>query len=222
MKNRNIVLSVAFAILLIGTILFLYLNSADFITPPEILLPTNEDSEEIIYNNKYIIEEVDINASNILDVIESLERPLEYSCKLQKTIYAYDTEKVEFSDIFVSYDKIRIIDDDKSTLIIDELVYVTSNNITNTYNLSSFTSDEIIGMQTYENITNVSSATLVTENDVKYIKIITETDQKNLEYYIDLTNGLLVKYYETYEDAIIKEILLTNIISGEQNPDIFI
>lgn len=223
-QKKNIILSIFFAVLLIIVVLFLFFNSADFISPPEILLPTTEleDTSNIFYKNKYIIDSVTINNDNVLDVISSLNRPLEYSCKLQKTIYAFDSNLTEFSDVFVSPSKVLVVENNKRTLIDNETVFITSKNITKTYSLQNFSFDEIIGIQTYEDISNIKSSSLELIDDVKYIKIISQNEQKTIEYYIDLTNGLLVKYYEFYQDTKLKEVLLSNILIGEQNPDIFL
>ena len=168
-------MSIIFGIVIISVMLFLYFNSANFIKPPLISLPSTSDEEEIEYKNK-----------------------------------------------FASNDSIKVLSDDKDTLVNGEFVYIMSQNSVETFNKSDFSNDEILGIPTYEDISNVSSAQIVEENSKKFIQIIDNTDNIVKEYYIDLTNGMLTKYIVREDDVIINEIIVENIIIEEQDPNIFL
>ena len=215
-------MSIIFGIVIISVMLFLYFNSANFIKPPLISLPSTSDEEEIEYKNKYKITDVIVTKDNALEVIASLERPLEYSYTLNKSVFAFSQVKQKNSVVFASNDSIKVLSDDKDTLVNGEFVYIMSQNSVETFNKSDFSNDEILGVPTYEDISNVSSAQIVEENSKKFIQIIDNTDNIVKEYYIDLTNGMLTKYIVREDDVIINEIIVENIIIEEQDPNIFL
>ena len=215
-------MSIIFGIVIISVMLFLYFNSANFIKPPLISLPSTSDEEEIEYKNKYKITDVIVTKDNALEVIASLERPLEYSYTLNKSVFAFSQVKQKNSVVFASNDSIKVLSDDKDTLVNGEFVYIMSQNSVETFNKSDFSNDEILGIPTYEDISNVSSAQIVEENSKKFIQIIDNTDNIVKEYYIDLTNGMLTKYIVREDDVIINEIIVENIIIEEQDPNIFL
>ena len=221
-EKKHFLMSIIFGIVIISVMLFLYFNSANFIKPPLISLPSTSDEEEIEYKNKYKITDVIVTKDNALEVIASLERPLEYSYTLNKSVFAFSQVKQKNSVVFASNDSIKVLSDDKDTLVNGEFVYIMSQNSVETFNKSDFSNDEILGIPTYEDISNVSSAQIVEENSKKFIQIIDNTDNIVKEYYIDLTNGMLTKYIVREDDVIINEIIVENIIIEEQDPNIFL
>ena len=221
-EKKHFLMSIIFGIVIILVMLFLYFNSANFIKPPLISLPSTSDEEEIEYKNKYKITDVIVTKDNALEVIASLERPLEYTYTLNKSVFAFSQVKQKNSVVFASNDSIKVLSDDKDTLVNGEFVYIMSQNSVETFNKSDFSNDEILGIPTYEDISNVSSAQIVEENSKKFIQIIDNTDNIVKEYYINLTNGMLTKYIVREDDVIINEIIVENIIIEEQDPNIFL
>ena len=221
-EKKHFLMSIIFGIVIILVMLFLYFNSANFIKPPLIILPSTSDEEEIEYKNKYKITDVIVTKDNALEVIASLERPLEYTYTLNKSVFAFSQVKQKNSVVFASNDSIKVLSDDKDTLVNGEFVYIMSQNSVETFNKSDFSNDEILGIPTYEDISNVSSAQIVEENSKKFIQIIDNTDNIVKEYYINLTNGMLTKYIVREDDVIINEIIVENIIIEEQDPNIFL
>lgn len=218
MKNKNhIYASIILAIILVITVLVIYFSSAKFIDTPQIILPSElvTQQQKIEYSNSKYLKDIVIDDSNYKDVIEKLERPLEYTMSILNEVHAFLETKAVITNVTVAENSI-IADRDSSRFeIIDDIVYITRGDSTVEYSRLDFTDDEIIGIPSYENVLEINSDVSVLQSTINNEQsLIIQTSDGNINHFyaVSLVTGMLIKY-EVYENgSLIRNVSITNLI----------
>lgn len=220
-NKRYLYASIILGVVLVIIVLFIYFSSAKFIDQPEILLPSESTSEQqkIEYENQIILQDITIDEQNYKDVIEKLTRPLVYSMSVLNEIYAFDAQKSQITSVSVSEDSIVAIRDNTEYKVVDDIIYITRNEQTVEFDRLDFSDDEIIGIPSYEQLLDIQSdevniaKTTLSGEQVISIEILQE--QTTEIYTISLVTGMLMQYRVLIDDEVVRNVIITNLLIGE-------
>ena len=137
-NKKHLYASFIFFLILIGVLLFIYFTSAEFAYKGEIVLPGEIEIQDIEYENRHIISNIEVNIDNYKDVITALKRPREYTARIVNKLNAYDITNEDTSYITVKNDKLKVVNDVRETFVVQEMVYITEGSKTSAFLLESF------------------------------------------------------------------------------------
>ena len=220
--------SLAFGIVLVCIVVFIYSTSAKFIKPPEIILPDNKNTQEqkIEYDNKMITKDIIIDKTNYKEVISKLLRPTEYSMTITNNIYAFETQKTEITQVNVNKKYTLAVRDGVKYLADLQMVTITQGNNIKNIDRISITNDEIIGIPTYEDVMELDEEPNVFIGKINNEEVLViEVYKKDLnitqKYYVSLVSGMLIQYDIIADGKISRQVVMTNLLVKEQDESIF-
>lgn len=216
-NTKQIFASVGLGLTVIITILIIYLSSARFVEVPEIILSADSSSEQqkIAYTNNKIVEAIVIDEHNYKNIIEKLNRPVNYTMSVLNKIYAFEDYRSEVTEVSVDEFATVATRENIEYTATENTVIVKKNNQTIEFNKLDFTADEIIGIPTYEDILELHHEVLVEDdffNDEQAITITFYLDENTKEIYtVSLVTGMLMRYDILQDDVEIRSVVITNL-----------
>lgn len=215
-NRKYIYASIIFALTLIFIAVFIYVNSANYIKTPQIILPTdNQTSDKSIeYKNNMLLKDVVIDTQNYKDVILKLSRPEKYTMIVTNDIYAYDVKKSDTYTVLVMEDRVISKKDDIEYQADDEKILITQNRQTKEFARELFSDDDIMGIPTYEQVLDLVGQVKVSVEYINHeqtLKIEYQDEDYHQNYYISLVTGILVKYENFYQNMLIRQVTTANL-----------
>lgn len=223
--RKNFLAPIIFLVALAVTGGYIYVNSAKFIETPTLIMP-GDVSGEVLYSNRNILSEIEINTDNFADVINSLSRPSEYSMTVVNTLYAFDSMHSSSAYISVRDDDLKVVTDDAEFLLVDDVLQVNYDGEVKQIDLLDLSTDDIIGIPTYEDVVNldeIEKVALHTINNEQVI-VVTWFDHDlgtTNRFYISLATGILSSYEVVLGDNVLRFVTVKDFKVSQQNDEIF-
>lgn len=219
-NRRYLYASIILGIVLILAVLFIYFSSAKFIDTPEIQLPSEHITEQqkIEYENDKILQDIVIDEQNYKEIIEKMQRPELYFMSVLNEIYAYDTKRSLVTSVSVNAEEIVASRENTEYLVQGNVVYITKNEQTVQFDKNDFTNDEIMGIPSYEAILEIEGSATVTKttlNGEQALEIEIKAEYNEI-YTVSLVTGMLMQYEVYSEDELVRNVVITNLVIGEQ------
>lgn len=199
--------AVATALLVIVALFFAFRgertsNVINLPPDPNEFSEVNPPPEEITPDDALSLERVEITRSNAALLIADLTRPTEYTC-VGRTVKFSGDEKLEFRyrlNALGDYQKISRFYDDvwhDEAVYTPEKVCMYSDGQIVPVERGDFTPDAACSMPTYEDILelnqeSITDAKYLDYNDVSCIWVGVRVGATEIEYWVDLENGLLI------------------------------
>lgn len=203
-----------------------------------ITLPEGSESTLIVSEGSHLlaeqtIDQIDINASNVQQVIASLKRPEAYSCSIVNTIY-YTGGSSSLSCRRYARDgllRTDILDSNKavqSTLVRDgDTIYAWDRGDSSAYQgkQGDFSDDAAAMLPTYEDVLaydiEIRSAS---RQDVDYepcIRVECEQDGYSCVYYVSASSGLLKTASFYSGDTLTRQVTIQDLHTDAPDKSLF-
>ncbi|MFI3116145.1 MAG: hypothetical protein R3Y12_08415 [Clostridia bacterium] len=215
-NTTQIFASILLGVTIISIALVIYFSSAKFVDVPEIILPSENLTEQqrIEFTNNKIIEAIVIDEHNYKNIIEKLNRPTNYTMSVFNEIYAFDAFRSEVTEVSVNNSTTVATRDSTEYTVTENEILVKKNNQTIEFDKLDFTSDQIIGIPSYEDLINLHTEVTVSDdffNEEQAITITFSLEETTEIYTVSLVTGILMKYDILQDGNTVRSVSIKNL-----------
>lgn len=208
--------------------------TTEIVLPPDAdeLSGLNSPSEDITPAGTLALERIEITRTNAARLIASLTRPSEYSSEGNTTIFSERGNLKQIYRLFVleNYRKIcRYYDDSwhDESIYTPTKVHMYSDGQAIPVERGDFTPDAACSMPTYEDILdlnqeNITDAKYLVYNDISCIWLGARIGSMEIEYWVNLENGLLIRAEAKQNGDVAWEFELTGVTLERPADDVFL
>lgn len=233
MKNKTrslLFLLLALVVTLLGMAVGIYFNAPQPKAP--IVLPQktdgeNIDMEEIRKENVRIVQAVQLDESNVLNLVSQLKRPLEYHFSAVNTVFSGQKSRITTSEGFVKGTMSKVIRSENGAarihyVLTSNALYMWENGKRSYEKLGkgSFSYDDVAFMPAYENLLKsekIESADSFEKDGQMFVELSVKREESDIveTYVISVSTGLVSQVTFTEGQQVIAKTEVTLIGTDE-------
>lgn len=232
--KKGVILAIVFTVVVAaaGILVNTFLLGGSGYQAGNIVLPQQGDldidfSDDLRTHNQNVLKEVTVDRENVIDVIQTLFRPQEYSYKAEAAVISDEGRRTLSTSGYISFNHAKIIlafEGDapaQHTVLTEDRVFIWAEGSQVYYEGSrgEFSSDDIGMIPTYEDIVKLDNFTVIEGSflidedgqSLIFAKVLNANTGMVEKYYVSVENGLLIRSETEQDEKTVYQMHITEL-----------